>query len=140
MTVRRVLPKEAETLLAEGYVYVDVRSVPEYDEGHPTGAYNVPLMHAGAGGMAPNPEFVAVMERTFARDARLLLGCRSGQRSMRAAEQLAAAGYGDLVDLSSGFDGNRDGFGRVVTEGWRGAGLPVETGSGARGWAALSGK
>ncbi len=140
MSVRRVLPREAETLLAEGYVYVDVRSVPEYEEAHPAGAFNVPLMHAGPGGMSPNPEFLAVMQREFARDARLLLGCRSGQRSMRAAEQLTAAGFTDLVDLSTGFDGNRDGFGRVTTEGWRDAGLPVESGAGSRGWATLSSK
>ncbi|MCC6649250.1 MAG: rhodanese-like domain-containing protein [Polyangiaceae bacterium] len=140
MSVRRVMPKEAESLLAEGYVYVDVRSVPEFEESHPAGAYNAPLMHAGPGGMTPNPEFLAAMQRAFPVDARLLLGCRSGARSLRAAEALAAAGYTDLVDLQTGFDGNRDGFGRVVAAGWRDAGLPVESGPGARGWATLSGK
>ena len=137
MSIRRVLPEEARALLNEGYVYVDVRSVPEFDEAHPAGAYNVPVMHAGPGGMTPNAAFVSVMERKFAKDAKLVLGCRSGQRSMRAADLLAAAGFTDLVDLKTGFDGSRDGFGRVVAEGWRGAGLPVESGPGERSWPAL---
>src|SRR5689334_20222021 len=60
--VKRVDPEEALRLVRdEGYVYVDVRSVMEFDEGHPEGAYNVPLLDAGPGGMAPNPDFVDVM-------------------------------------------------------------------------------
>lgn len=125
-------------MLSEGYVYVDVRSVPEFDEAHPAGAYNVPVMHAGAGGMSPNPDFLPVMERTFSKDAKLVLGCRSGQRSMRAADMLAAAGYTDLIDVQTGFDGTRDSFGRVVAQGWRGEGLPIESGPGERSWTVLS--
>ena len=41
MTVKRVSPQEADRLLREaGYVYVDVRSIPEFDAGHPTGAFS----------------------------------------------------------------------------------------------------
>ena len=70
MAVRRVTPQEAKALMDEGYVYVDVRSIPEWDEGHPTGSFNVPLNHLGPSGMAPNPDFLAVMEKSFAKDAK----------------------------------------------------------------------
>jgi rhodanese-related sulfurtransferase len=41
---RRVSPQEAKDLMdKEGYVYVDVRSIPEFEAGHPAGAFNVPI-------------------------------------------------------------------------------------------------
>ena len=45
MAVKRISPEEARDLMdKEGYVYLDVRSVPEFAAGHPTGAYNIPLL------------------------------------------------------------------------------------------------
>jgi len=56
MNVKRVSPEEALSLVEkEGYAYVDVRSVPEFESGHPEGAYNVPLAHLGPQGMKPQP-------------------------------------------------------------------------------------
>ena len=66
--VKRVLPKEAAALLAEGWAYLDVRSIPEFEQGHPPGAANVPLLHARGGRMAPNPDFQSVVEASFAKD------------------------------------------------------------------------
>jgi rhodanese-related sulfurtransferase len=138
MPVKRVLPAAAAELLAEGYRYVDVRSIPEFDAGHPAGAYNVPVSHFVAGrGMVPNPEFESVMEKRFAKDDKLILGCKSGGRSLRAAEYLTARGWTQLVDMQAGFDGERDMGGRVLVPGWRDAGLPVETAAPGRGWEEL---
>ena len=53
--------------------------------------------NAGPRGMTPNAEFLAVVEALYPKDARLVLGCRSGQRSMRAADVLSGAGYTGLV-------------------------------------------
>ena len=39
--VKRVTPVEAEALLKEGWTYLDVRSIPEFDGGHPVGASDV---------------------------------------------------------------------------------------------------
>src|ERR1700710_2830404 len=97
-SIKRVSPAEAKQLVDEGWTYLDVRSEPEFAAGHPAGAHNVPVMHAGPRGMSPNPDFVAVVEALHPRDARLVLGCRSGQRSMRAAEMLVAAGFTSIVD------------------------------------------
>ena len=117
--VKRVSPQEAKDLIdREGYVYVDVRSIPEWDEGHPTGSFNVPLNHLGPSGMAPNPDFLAVMEKSFAKDAKLVVGCKGGGRSLRAAGLLEQAGWQTVVDQRAGFDGGGE-------PGWRPAGLPV---------------
>ena len=46
MAVRHVDVKEAHQLqTAEGYTYVDVRSVQEYEQGHRAGVQNVLLLH-----------------------------------------------------------------------------------------------
>lgn len=126
MAVKRISPEEAKELMdKEGYAYVDVRSIPEFQAGHPTGAWNVPLMHLGPDGMAPNPEFLTVMEKAFPKDAKLVMGCKAGGRSMRAASALEAAGYLHVADQRAGFEGATDPMGRVVEPGWRPKGLPV---------------
>jgi rhodanese-related sulfurtransferase len=120
-----VSPQEARELMEkEGYAYVDVRSVPEFEAGHPVDAYNVPLMHMGPAGMAPNPDFLAVMQGAFPKDARLVVSCKAGGRSARAATMLESAGYTNVVDQRAGFEGKPDPAGRVEP-GWRPAGLPV---------------
>jgi len=126
-TVKRVSPAEAKGLVDEGWIYVDVRSEPEFAAGHPVGAHNVPLAHAGPRGMQPNPEFLAVMEGAYPKDARLVVGCQAGGRSLRAAEMLTAAGFTQIVDQRAGFGGARDAFGQVNEPGWAAAGLPVTT-------------
>ncbi len=128
MAVKRVPPTEAAKLLAQGYKYLDVRSIPEFQQGHPHGAYNVPIAHMMPGGrMAPNPDFEAVVARHFGKGDRIVIGCASGGRSLRAAEMLQALGWADVVDNSGGMNG------------WRSAGLPVETAAPGRGYAELSG-
>lgn len=125
--IERISPEEAKRRLDTGWVYVDVRSVPEFEQGHPAGAYNVPLMHMGPGGMEPNAEFMDVMRAHFAKDAKLVVGCKSGGRSLRAAEMLAAAGYKNVVDQRAGWGGARDPFGQLAEKGWEAAGLPVSS-------------
>ena len=131
MSVKHVGVKDARTLQTdEGYTYIDVRSTPEYEQGHPAGALNVPLLHLDPATrqMQPNLDFLAVVKATQAPDARLLIGCQMGGRSARAAEMLAAAGYTDVSNVLGGFGGARDrATGQVLHEGWAEAGLPVET-------------
>ena len=133
MNVRHVSVQEAHQLqTTDGYTYVDVRSVPEYENGHPKGAQNVPLMHfdSQTGRMSPNPEFLAVMQANFTSDAKLLIGCQVGGRSGRAVEILTVAGYEAAINVKGGFGGARDpATGQVVDDGWAQMGLPVETGS-----------
>jgi rhodanese-related sulfurtransferase len=123
---KRVSAAEAAELMKQGWKYVDVRSVPEFAAGHPQGSVNVPLMHAQAGRMSPNPQFQTVMQANFRKDENLVLGCKMGGRSAQAAALLEAAGYTNVVDVRGGFGGERDPFGRVTVAGWVDAGLPVE--------------
>lgn len=125
--IPRVSPEEAKKLMDEGYTYLDVRTVAEYEAGHPVGAHNVPVMLHGLRGMAPNPEFLEVVEAAYPKDAKLVLGCKAGGRSLRAAEMLAAVGYTNIIDQRAGFDGPRNQFGALVEPGWQVVGLPVAT-------------
>lgn len=142
MSFTTVGVREARRLQTEeGYTYVDVRSVPEFENGHPEGACSVPLLHLDPATrqMRPNPEFLAVVQARFPTGARLLVGCQMGGRSARAAQLLAGAGYQTAVNVDGGFGGRRDpATGQAIAEGWAEAGLPVETGKGDdRGYEAL---
>ncbi len=140
-SLERIGPSEAKRLMdQEGYVYLDVRSVPEFEQGHPNGAYNVPLLHLGSGGMDPNPDFVDAVTRAFPKDQKLLIGCKSGRRSKRAAEMLIAAGFTNVIDQCGGYGGARGVFGQVIEPGWQAEGLPTSTEAATgRSWIDLSG-
>ena len=142
MTVKRISAREAHELMdRDGYAYVDVRTVGEFEGGRPAGAYNVPVANAGPGGMTPNDEFVAVMEASFAKDAAIVLGCQSGNRSQRAAALLINSGFTKVVEQRAGWGGARDPFGRLVDKGWQAEGLPTAFGPDAeRSYAALRSK
>jgi rhodanese-related sulfurtransferase len=134
-----VSPEQAQSLLEQGYTYVDVRSEPEFALGRPAGALNVPLQRVEGDRLVDNPEFVQVMLAVFRTTDPLVLGCRSGTRSHVAAQRLAALGFETVRELRHGFDGARDDFGRRLP-GWRHSGLPVETGDSERAsYAALRG-
>lgn len=124
MSVTRVSPEEAKRLMAEeGYVYVDVRSVPEFEAGHPQGAYNVPLKHLSATGYSDNEDFFAVMEAAFGKDARVVVGCKTGGRSLAAAEALLEEGFRHVVDQRAGYVGTMGPQG--PESGWAPLGLPT---------------
>ena len=125
--LKRVMPPEAAALVADGWTYLDVRSVSEFEQGHPHGAVNIPLLDVQAGRMVPNPDFLAVVKARFPVDANLVIGCKSGGRSAQAAAMFAGQGYASLVDVRGGFSGERDALGRVVVAGWAEAGFPVDT-------------
>jgi rhodanese-related sulfurtransferase len=125
--IKSVTPEEASALLAEGYVYVDVRSEPEFEAGHVPGALNVPLLHQGPAGLTANPEFLSVMQQAFGKGEKLVVGCKAGGRSKKAADALAQAGFENLADMSAGWEGSRDAFGQALP-GWSKKGLPVEQG------------
>lgn len=114
-------PQTAHRQQQQGWTYVDVRSQQEFAQGHPEGSVNVPVFFATPAGMEPNPGFVEAIRKLYPVDTPLLLGCRSGQRSLRACDLLQAAGYTRLVNVEGGFHGS------PVTAGWASVGLPVST-------------
>lgn len=125
--VRTVTCEEAQRLVEEGYLYIDVRNEHEFEQGHPAYAYNVPLTQMTDFGPEPNEFFVETINHHFGPKAKLVIGCGLGVTSRRAASLLEQAGYSDIVDVKEGFNGCRDAFGRK-SPGWLERGLPVEYG------------
>ena len=108
------------------YIYLDVRSAPEFDAGHAPGAINIPIMHFMPGaGMSPNPDFPAVVEATLPKDAKLVIGCKSGGRSARACDVMSQMGYTNVTNIRGGFVGAMDNLGRVTEPGWSMRNLPT---------------
>jgi rhodanese-related sulfurtransferase len=139
--IKRVSPQEASELLAEGFTYVDVRTTEEFEAGHPQGAVNVPISMASGRGMVPNPDFARVMKASFPTDAKIVVGCKAGGRSLRAAQALVAEGFTSVVDQRAGWDGVRDPFGKLSEAGWSRVGLAAEEGQPAgRSWADMQAK
>jgi rhodanese-related sulfurtransferase len=129
MAVRRVDPDEASELLEQGWSYLDVRSVAEFVDGHAPGAYNIPLLDFAPGqGLTPNTNFLGEVLETFDLEQPLVLACKSGGRSARAAAILAESGFTNVVDMRGGFYGEVDQTGVVSCPGWAQRGLPVASG------------
>lgn len=76
----------ARELVAGGAKLVDVRSAAEYAEKHVDGAENVPVDAIGDRELGPT-------------DTPIVVYCRSGGRSARAASALRARGYTNVYDL-----------------------------------------
>ena len=125
MTIKHITVEQAQQQQQTGATYLDVRSVPEFEAGHPEGAFNVPLLHfdAATGQMRPNAEFLSVVRATFPPETPLVVGCKMGGRSAQACEILSSAGYRDVTNVLGGFGGAPQ-QGHI---GWMQAGLPVET-------------
>jgi rhodanese-related sulfurtransferase len=125
MTIKHVTVQQAHQQQSAGATYLDVRSIPEFEQGHPDGAFNVPLLHLdpATGQMRPNPQFLDVVRATFAPDTRLVVGCKMGGRSQQACEVLASAGYTDVANVLGGWGGAP----QQGHAGWLQSGLPVET-------------
>lgn len=129
MSLKHVDARTAHELQSnDDHTYVDVRSIPEFENGHPAGARNVPLLNLDrqTGQMRPNPEFLAVMQANYPQDSKLLIGCQMGGRSAQAGQVLATADYQNIANVLGGFGGAQDRMTGEVVEGWADAGLPVE--------------
>jgi len=135
MPIAQVTPEEAKRLLdAGGFVYLDVRTVPEFVNGHAPSALNIPVveMNPQIGAMELNEKFLGVVAANIPPDAQLIVGCKTGGRSTTAYKMLAQAGYKNLRNLDGGYAGITDPTGHVVKEGWSTLGYPVERGDGGQ--------
>jgi rhodanese-related sulfurtransferase len=130
MPIQDLDPAAAHAAMSaeKGHVFLDVRTVEEYDRGHPAGAINIPwaLLDPRSGQMAHNKGFLEAARQVAKPEQTVYASCQSGMRSMNACKELEAAGYGKLVNVAGGFGGKRGPMGNVVAAGWHDAGLPVE--------------
>jgi len=122
--------------------YLDVRTVAEFEDSHPAGAFNVPYLIVDAqGNRSVNPDFMRVVEANFSKDSKLIVGCKSGGRSKMAQGALNKAGFTNVVNMLGGFGGKQSEDGRVEHQGWSQIGLPTDNGAGGeRSYAALNSK
>jgi rhodanese-related sulfurtransferase len=126
--MKEISAQEAYDLMQKDpdYMYLDVRSKMEFEQGHPAKAINIPIMHYDPRmGMYPNNDFVSVVEAAIPRDAKIVIGCKSGGRSARACEILTQMGYNNVTNVRSGWVGAMDNFGRILEPGWSLLQLPT---------------
>jgi rhodanese-related sulfurtransferase len=76
--------------------------------------------------MAVNEDFVAQMKSAgFTPDHKIYFLCRSGVRSLAAAQAMQDAGYPHVFNVADGFEGPPDSHAhRGQTAGWKASGLP----------------
>ncbi|MFT4193929.1 rhodanese-like domain-containing protein [Ottowia sp.] len=103
---------------------VDVRSAEERKfVGHVPGSLHVPWATGTA--LTRNPRFTRELEAKAGKDGTILLLCRSGKRSVLAAEAAAKAGFTHVFNVLEGFEGELDARQqRGHADGWRFHGLP----------------
>ena len=119
-----VPPIEAWALVESGRaVLVDVRSGEERKfVGYVPGSIHVAW--ATGTSLTRNPRFLRELEAKVAKDAIVLLLCRSGKRSALAAEAATRIGYGSAFNVTEGFEGDLDDqHRRGALGGWRLRGL-----------------
>lgn len=92
-----------QQLQAGEFQLIDVRTPAEFETAHATGAQNMPLNTLDPSSLQSVQKKIAVI-------------CQSGQRSLKAAQQLIAAGIENVVSVEGG------------TVAWQAAGLPVTRG------------
>ena len=88
--------EEAKKIMDEedNIVILDVRTQEEYESGHIPGAICVPNENIGEEAIVELPN----------KDQKILLYCRSGNRSKQAAGKLAKAGYTNILEFGGIID------------------------------------
>ena len=128
--MKNLLPKAAWALLQQDpkALFVDVRmEIESLYVGRPPGVHHIAWYEYPD--LVANPVgFAQQMEReTQDKTRTVVLICRSGKRSVDAALALEAAGFGSVVNVVHGFEGDLDeNFRRSTLNGWRFDGLPWE--------------
>lgn len=120
-----VPPQSAWKLFSEGKAQlVDVRSAEERKfVGHVPNSLHVPW--ATGTSLTRNPRFARELETKASKDSVILLLCRSGKRSVLAAEVATKAGFTQVFNVLEGFEGEIDEHQhRGGADGWRFHQLP----------------
>jgi len=96
-------PEFEKEIKADSVQLLDVRTPEEYAEGYIDGAININVQ---------SDDFRLLAEKELSKDSTILVYCRSGRRSLDAADILTDLGY-KVVNLKGG-----------IME-WKDEGLPV---------------
>ena len=95
-TYRQITMSEAVEMMASesDYIILDVRRPDEFSAGHIPNAVNIPNESIGADEIDELPD----------KDRRILVYCRSGNRSKQASEKLVRLGYTNIVEFGGILD------------------------------------
>lgn len=107
MPVKQLTPQQALEMANNGTLFVDVREKSETD------AFSYDLKNITYIPLS-NFDKLFLAKLPLDKSAPIILACRSGGRSMNAAQFLENNGYNNLYNLSGGIMG------------WSGDGLPVK--------------
>jgi rhodanese-related sulfurtransferase len=102
MSIQRITPEQAQSLLGSGAALIDVRDRDEYAREHIPQARNIPLANLDQSPLSTRGASAVIFH------------CKSGARTAANATRLAAATGCDAYFLEGGLDA------------WKGAGLPVQ--------------
>ena len=106
--VREVMPWDLAQRLsdAESILLLDVREPSEFEQAHIAGSMNVPrgLLEAACDWDYDD----TVPALAGGRDRAVVVVCRSGSRSLLAADVMQDMGFGDVVSLKTGVQGWND--------------------------------
>lgn len=95
MNVEEITPKDALSAVNSGsHVFVDVREAYELDEL----SYGIDHTHIPLGE-------IEIRMSEFPKDKNIIIGCRSGKRSMNACMFLKMNGYTNIQNLEGGIIG-----------------------------------
>ncbi len=103
--------------IPDNALIIDVRTKKEYLLSHAPHSINIPLYYEKDGTRVLNKNFIDQINALTDDDyeKKLVLLCRIGIRSAKAAQMLSKEGYDNLINIKKGF-----------ANGWRKAKLPVE--------------
>ena len=87
---------DARAKVAEGAIWVDVRTQDEFEAGHVPGAFHLPL------------GLLRLKQQLLSPDQACVLYCNSGRRSAIAEHLLKSAGFGKVWALKNGFENYPD--------------------------------
>lgn len=106
--VREIMPWDLEERLREnpGLLILDVREPAEFDAMHIAGSINVPRGILESACEWDYEE--TVPELVLAREREVVVVCRSGYRSVLAANSMIVLGYQHVVSLKTGLRGWKD--------------------------------
>ena len=95
-TYEQISGAEAKALMdsESGYIIIDARTQPEYDEGHIAGAILIPEYEIADRAEKELPD----------KNQLILVYCRSGRRSKIAAEELVKLGYTNVKEFGGIID------------------------------------
>ncbi|CAA7022097.1 unnamed protein product [Microthlaspi erraticum] len=96
---------QAKKLLHDGFTFLDVRTVEEFEKGHVDSdkVFNVPYWFYTPNGQENNPYFLMNVSSLCNQTDHIVVGCKSGVRSLYATKHLLSSGFKTVRNMDGGY-------------------------------------